>query len=450
LTILQISFIIENKAIPWEEDPMKRVALALASLAWAHIASAGVVFVNLGTGSPPAQLGGRPTIPFATGPQAAIADGEFVGEIPGSPVGALQISPSLRKATVPGTWGSWSHGYGGPVFTTDGADSVTFFLPANALGFYFYAQPAALGSYGLTATSDNGTSSGPIMVSGNHGARGFGFYGTEGTRISSITVEADAASGGLAVGEFGVISAQAGCAVMEIELGDTVDDTWSSNCASTNMSGSYAKFYAFELTAPGGVQIDLQTSIADAFLFLLEGRGLFGPVIASNDDGGEGLNSRITIPLDPGEYTIEATTLSDQAEGPFTLRLARAGSCNSDLTTLCIEHPSAGSRFQARVHFETTQGGGAAGDAEVIPLADLGVAQGGIFWFFRRDNPEMLLKVLDGCAVNGHFWVFYSAATNVGFVATVVDTLAGETQTYINPDRTPALPLLDTLAFECQ
>ncbi len=39
--------------------------------------------------------------------------------------------------------------------------------------------------------------------------------------------------------------------------------------------------------------------------------------------------------------------------------------------------------------------------------------ESGLFWFFDDDNWEMLVKVLDGCGTNGHFWVFLAAATDV-------------------------------------
>lgn len=55
------------------------------------------------------------------------------------------------------------------------------------------------------------------------------------------------------------------------------------------------------------------------------------------------------------------------------------------------------------------------------------------FWFFRRGNPEMLVKVLDGRPVNGHFWVFYAALSNVGFELRVTDRVSGDTATYESP-----------------
>ena len=84
-----------------------------------------------------------------------------------------------------------------------------------------------------------------------------------------------------------------------------------------------------------------------------------------------------------------------------------------------------------------------------IPLAGLGVVHGGLFWFFTAGNPELLLKVLDACALNQSFWVFSSAATNVGFTVTVTDTLALNQQIYTNEDQQTAAPLQDLNALSC-
>lgn len=61
----------------------------------------------------------------------------------------------------------------------------------------------------------------------------------------------------------------------------------------------------------------------------------------------------------------------------------------------------------------------------------------------------MLIKVLDGCALNDHFWVFYSAGTNVGLEVRVTDTVSGSVWTDINPDGRQAPPIADTAAFAC-
>jgi photosystem II stability/assembly factor-like uncharacterized protein len=120
------------------------------------------------------------------------------------------------------------------------------------------------------------------------------------------------------------------------------------------------------------------------------------------------------------------------------------GVCSPGPATLCI-----GDRFAVGVAYETSQGGGLAGSGHAIALDSLGVGQGGLFWFFSPDNPEMLIKVIDGCAVTGNFWVFYSAGTNVGLKVTVTDTTTGRSVVFTNPDLTAAPPVQDTSAFPC-
>ena len=68
------------------------------------------------------------------------------------------------------------------------------------------------------------------------------------------------------------------------------------------------------------------------------------------------------------------------------------------------------------------------------------------FWFFDSSNIELVVKVLDGRPVNGHFWVFYGALSNVQYTITVFDTLTGSTKTYTNPSGQLA-SVADTSAF---
>lgn len=71
----------------------------------------------------------------------------------------------------------------------------------------------------------------------------------------------------------------------------------------------------------------------------------------------------------------------------------------------------------------------------------------GLFWFFSADNWELLVKVLDGCLVNGHHWVFAAATTNVEYTLKVTDTLSGSFQVYFNPPGNAADAIIDTAAF---
>jgi hypothetical protein len=72
----------------------------------------------------------------------------------------------------------------------------------------------------------------------------------------------------------------------------------------------------------------------------------------------------------------------------------------------------------------------------------------GLFTFFGQDNWELLVKVLDGCAVNGRFWVFLAAATNVEYTVRVED-LVGEEKLWVhtNPLGELSRAIADTDAF---
>ncbi len=114
--------------------------------------------------------------------------------------------------------------------------------------------------------------------------------------------------------------------------------------------------------------------------------------------------------------------------------------CVPDADTLCLVD----GRFEVEIEWETSADSG-VGQARAIP----GVDFSGLFWFFNANNLEMLVKVLDACALNQKFWVFYAATTNVGFDMTVTDTSTGVQKVYRNSRGTAALPVQDTNAFSC-
>ena len=63
-----------------------------------------------------------------------------------------------------------------------------------------------------------------------------------------------------------------------------------------------------------------------------------------------------------------------------------------------------------------------------MPLND----QTGLFWFFDAANVELVAKMVDGRAVNGKFWFFYGALSNVQYDVRVTDTGDGSFRTYHN------------------
>lgn len=196
----------------------RHYALALSALALAaasFAANAAIVFQNLGTNAPPANVGGFAMTPFNQAAQAALPDsyGVTVPFIPGSPLpGNLVVNPLSYKATAGTSWwagnaGAWGHGYTGPVFYVNENTSVLT-LPANAQAFYFYAQPKTrAASWNVTATTNSGSTSGAIAVSSgpSGSANGYAFYATAGETIQSITITVSGVeSPGMALGEFGI------------------------------------------------------------------------------------------------------------------------------------------------------------------------------------------------------------------------------------------------------
>lgn len=70
-----------------------------------------------------------------------------------------------------------------------------------------------------------------------------------------------------------------------------------------------------------------------------------------------------------------------------------------------------------------------------------------LLWFFAPSNWEMLVKVLDGCSVNGRYWVFAAASTNVEYTLRVRDSTTGLEVAYEHPPGEPAPAITDTAAF---
>jgi len=62
----------------------------------------------------------------------------------------------------------------------------------------------------------------------------------------------------------------------------------------------------------------------------------------------------------------------------------------------------------------------------------------GLFWYFGPLNWEMLVKVVDGTTMNGHFWLRVASATDVGFELMVRDTVTGVVKSYTKEAGAPA------------
>jgi len=130
--------------------------------------------------------------------------------------------------------------------------------------------------------------------------------------------------------------------------------------------------------------------------------------------------------------------LADHVFFNFLRPVAAAGACAPGTTALCLT----GGRFRVEAAWATDAG--ASGPATAEQLTD----DSGRFWFFRPDNTELVVKVLDACVPPfDRFWVFSAGLTNVEVTLTVTDTETGTARTYFNPQKSDYQPRLDTSAF---
>ncbi len=181
----------------------KRLAAAmvvgLSIVSWSQGANAIIIGTPLGIATPPPILGGHAMTAFPDDTRPIIADVMSVA----SPLGGdVTFNHSLSHREIGSGWATWSHDYTGDVYYDTGT-SVTIGLPADTIAFYFYAEPNDWGTYEIAATAQDGTTL-SFSVSGNAGAKGYGFHGTDGMYLTSIVVTADAEAYGFAIGEFGI------------------------------------------------------------------------------------------------------------------------------------------------------------------------------------------------------------------------------------------------------
>jgi hypothetical protein len=112
--------------------------------------------------------------------------------------------------------------------------------------------------------------------------------------------------------------------------------------------------------------------------------------------------------------------------------------CMTTDQTVCLF----GGRFQVSARFSTANGG-AAGNAHMVQLTD----DSAYMWFFSSDNVEVVVKVLNGCALNGRYWFFAGGLTNVDVLITVTDSQTGAVKEAHNPQGTAFQPIQDTSAL---
>ncbi len=104
-------------------------------------------------------------------------------------------------------------------------------------------------------------------------------------------------------------------------------------------------------------------------------------------------------------------------------------------------------RFQVTVRYMTHPIGlpPKTGDGHAVAITD----NAAWFYFARADNPQLLVKIVNGCGLPDHpaYWVLSGGVTNQEVWITVLDTASGQSKTYHNPPGVPFETRLDTAAF---
>jgi hypothetical protein len=130
--------------------------------------------------------------------------------------------------------------------------------------------------------------------------------------------------------------------------------------------------------------------------------------------------------LDELERRLEALGAAAARHAPSSI--AEAGSsgsaCGGAPEDLCL--------FDDRFRVSVTWRDQRTGDTGVGTAEPFG-PRTGFFWFFNAANVELVVKLLDGRLINGHFWVFYGALSDVEYTITVLDTVTQRTAVYTNP-----------------
>ena len=155
------------------------------------------------------------------------------------------------------------------------------------------------------------------------------------------------------------------------------------------------------------------------------------PALAASPGGTVAVWASLSLPV----YDPPGPPPPPGAQGVFAQRFTPPD-CALSSDQLCL-----GGHFRVSVQF-TDPRSGTSGAAQAIPLT----GDTGAFWFFDAANLELMVKVLDGRAVNGHFWVFSGALSDVAYTLTVTDLVTGQSKAYVNAPHQLA-SRADTAAF---
>jgi hypothetical protein len=227
------------------------------------------------------------------------------------------------------------------------------------------------------------------------------------------------------------------CTARAITCNQTIQQSLGTSGCTTS-GGNNVDYYTFTGTDDQQITGVLTSTVFSPFLELIDPHSNLVDSSMANAPGSvqvsEALNSA-------GTWTLGVTNTGASTTGAYSIQLQCNTStplCSENATTLCLGN----NRFQVRATYNAGSSG--SGSAQAVALT----SDTGYLWFFDASNVEVVVKVLDGCALNNEYWVFAGGLTNVNVVMTVTDLQTNTTKTYTNPANTEYQPIQDTSAFK--
>ncbi|HSM02554.1 MAG TPA: hypothetical protein VK960_08985 [Acidimicrobiia bacterium] len=190
---------------------------------------------------------------------------------------------------------------------------------------------------------------------------------------------------------------------------------------------------------PGGAfspAFQVQNTAGDSGFYSVAQNGVVEPIAIPKPAGG------LVLP-----YGGDLFEVSDAGVAAVPLPDAEPGTCEADENTVCLVD----GRFRVRASFTQPAddpGGDPGRPGWSVPIGsveDPSPDEAG-YWFFDEGSVELLVKVTNGCTINGSIWVMFASFVEVDLRVDVTDTATGETRSYEPPSS--AFPaVMDTTAF---
>jgi CSLREA domain-containing protein len=287
-------------------------------------------------------------------------------------------------------------------------------------------------------------------------------------RLSNVTIVGNR-SGNLGGGLYFFASSQS-----------TVSNaTIAGNAAALTGGGVFAENPAFIGIAPkvassilagntAAHQPDCSGSLDSSYDLIGNGAGCFGPAGSHNKVGtaASPIDPKLgplaanggptpTLALLAGSPAINAGNPATPGSGaaacgPTDQRgVRRSGTCDIgafETTSACVAGGNtlclSNGRFKVTANWQTATASG-AGTAVTLNGSN------GYFWLTDPGSVEVVAKILNNCAANGHYWVFLGGLTNARVDLTITDTQTGRVLTYTSPLGQAFRTLINRTTFAC-